>query len=183
MANKISPHAFVSPNVIMGKGNVVEAGAIILDGVIIGDNNYIGYGCVIGDNPEKIGYFNKSRGVRIGDNNRLTKLVTIDGGCDAPTQIGNDNILLSGSHIGHDCRVYDNNTFCCGVKIGGGNLIYFYCTFGLNSSTHQRTIVPSGVMLGANGFLKGELTEWGLYYGVPAKYKGVNEVGKKRWQE
>jgi len=181
--NKISPHAFVSPNVIMGKGNIIEANAIVLDGVILGDNNYIGYGCVIGDLPEKIGYFEKekNKGVRIGNNNRFTKLVTVDGGTQIKTEILNDCTFLAAAHVGHDCVISSNCILTCGVKLGGGTLVLRYCNFGLNSVTHPRTTVGMGTMLGANSFLKGCSRAWTIYAGVPAKEIGENLRGKQRW--
>src|SRR5688500_2432800 len=92
--NQISATAFVHHNVIMGTGNVIREGAIICEGVRIGNNNYIGPGCIIGDYPEKIGYFHKFGIVEIGDGNRFTKQVTIDSGTDHVTTVENNVIML-----------------------------------------------------------------------------------------
>ena len=40
---------------------------------------------------------------------------------------------------------------------------------GLHSVTHQRSTIYKGTMLGANAFAKGELEEWSIYVGTPAK--------------
>src|SRR6478736_3833406 len=105
--NIISPDARIHPNVIMGKGNRIMEGVIIRDGVQMGDNNYIGPYCIIGDPPEKVGYFDKPNRVLIGSNNRFTKQCTIDAGTDGITIIKNNVIMLKSAHLGHDARLND----------------------------------------------------------------------------
>lgn len=148
--NYISPDARVHPNVIMGKGNRIMEGAIIREGVQLGDNNYIGPYCIIGDIPEKVEYFDKPGRVVIGNNNRFTKQVTIDGSTDGLTVIKNNVIMLKNAHVGHDARVNDKVVLSCNVCIGGHTVVNQGCNFGLGAVAHQRLEIPEYSMVGMN---------------------------------
>ena len=62
--------------------NFVHPTAIIYPNVEMGDNNYIGPYCVIGAPAESRGNWGAQGKVIIGNNNRFTGLVTIDGGME-----------------------------------------------------------------------------------------------------
>lgn len=176
MGNDISDFAYVSPNVIMGDGNVVMEGAIIRDGVVMGDNNFVGAYCIIGDAPEKTEWFDKSAGVTIGNNNRFTKQVTIDSGTERKTYIGDNNLFLKNSHIGHDADISNDNVFSCNSVIGGWTRVKGNCNFGLGAVVHQRLTIPEKCMIGMGGVVtkKSDLNAGRKYAGVPVKDIGSN---------
>ncbi len=150
ITNYISPDARVHPNVIMGKGNRIMEGAIIREGVQLGDNNYIGPYCIIGDVPEKVGFWDKPGKVLIGSNNRFTKQVTIDAATDGLTIIKDNVIMLKNSHLGHDATLKDRVVLSCNVCIGGHTVVNQGCNFGLGAVAHQRLEIPEYTMVGMN---------------------------------
>lgn len=174
--NEISAYAFVHPNVIMGKGNIVMEGAIIREGVVIGNNNYIGPYCIIGDIPEKIGYWDRPAGVIICDNNRFTKQVTIDSGTEKKTLICNGVIMLKNSHVGHDAIIHDGVILSCNSIIGGHTTVGEKTNFGLGAVSHQRLNIPEGCMIGMNSTItkKTIMTPNRKFAGSPAKDIGSN---------
>jgi UDP-N-acetylglucosamine acyltransferase len=174
--NDISDFAFVSPNAILGKGNVIMEGVIIRDGVIIGDNNFIGPQCIIGDSAEKRGYFDKPGKVVIGNNNRFTKQVTIDAGTERCTEIKSNVIMLKNAHVGHDAIIGKGVTLSCNSAIGGFSEIGDGSNFGLGAVCHQRTIVPEGCMIGMNTTItkQTQLAPFKKYVGSPAREIGDN---------
>ena len=156
--------------------NYIHSTAIIGDNVILGDNNYIGAYCIIGDPAEHKKYWGKPNGkVRIGDNNIITGLVTIDAGTEEDTIIENNCFIMKHSHIGHDCWIMDNVTISCGAKIGGHSVIKEDSNIGLNAVLHQFTTIEQGCMIGASAFIKGQTEEYSKYVGVPAKRIGENK--------
>ena len=174
--NKISAFAFVSPNAILGTGNVIMEGVIIRDNVVIGDNNYFGPYCIIGEVPEKRGYFTIYGKVRIGSNNRFEKQVTVDSGSENITKIGDGVLMLKSSHIGHDCEISDNVSISCNAAIGGFTKIGKGTVIGLNATVHQRLDVPEGCMLGMSSTItkKTVLAPFRKYVGTPARDIGEN---------
>lgn len=175
--NTISAEARVHHNVRMGRGNVIMEGVIIRDGVEIGNDNYFGPYSIIGDLPEKHGYFNKIGKVSIGNNNRFTKQVTIDSSTDSTTVICNNVIILKNGHIGHDAKIGSNVIISCNVCIGGHTTVGDDCNFGLGSVVHQRLNIPPKVMIGMNTTItkKTIMFPGRKLVGSPARDIGPNE--------
>lgn len=174
--NDISDFAYVHPNVIMGDGNVVLEGAIIREGVVMGDDNVVGPYCIVGEAPEKTGWFDKPAGVSIGSNNRFTKQCTIDSGTERKTVVGNNVLMLKGAHCGHDAVINDNVVLSCNTIVGGWTEVGANSNVGLGAAIHQRLQIPEGVMIGMNSTVtkKSVLAPYRKYAGSPVKDIGSN---------
>lgn len=159
---------------------MIHPTAIIYPGVVIGKNVYIGEYCIIGSPPEWKGHEDKSKGVIIGDNVRITGLVTIDAGAGKPTEIQDGCYIMKHAHVGHDAVIGKEVTISCGAKIGGHTVVGDYCNIGLNAVLHQKVFIPMGCMIGACAFIgkKTELNPFRKYAGVPAKDIGSNESSR-----
>jgi len=159
-------------------GNIIHASAIIYDGVVLGDNIYIGPGCIIGAPPEHPDIdprnYQSNGMVVIKDGSILHGNNTVDCGMNEPTIIGENCILMKGAHVGHDVQLGQKVVLACGSLVGGHSKLSDYSYIGLNAVLHQFSVVGKGAMLGASGFSKGELEEFGMYVGVPAKKIGLN---------
>ena len=151
----IGPYAILEGAVVLGRGCVVEAHAQLIGDVVVGEDCIIGRGAVIGDLPQDIGFDPATpSGVRIGSRNRLREHITIHRGSKpgAMTAIGNDNLLMVGVHLGHDCVFGDRNIiannclFGGHVWVGSGNVV------GGMTAFHQSIRVGDSVM--AHGMSK-----------------------------
>lgn len=176
MGNFISDFAFVDPSVLMGDNNTIMEGAIIRQNVVIGNNNYIGPYCIIGEMPEKIGFWDAYKGVKIGNGNRITKQVTIDSGSERKTVIGDNVIMLKNAHAGHDVLIFDNCVISCNVLVGGWCEVGRSCNIGLGAAIHQRIHIPEGCMIGMNSTVtkRSLLNPFRKYAGSPVKDIGEN---------
>jgi len=174
--NKAHFNSHISPHARIGKNNIFYEGSIVRENVLIGDNNHIGPYCIIGDAPEKIGYFDKCGLVIIGNNNRFTKQVTIDAGTDKETFIGDFTILLKNAHVGHDAVIKNGVVLSCNSIIGGHTVVGENTNFGLGAVAHQRLNIPSGCMIGMNSTItkKTILKPGRKYAGSPARDIGDN---------
>lgn len=158
--------------------NYIHPTAIIYDNVVMGEHNYIGAYCIIGAPAEHKTNWGKTNNiVVIGNNNVFTGLVTIDGGMEDVTYIGDNNFYMKGAHQGHDAQVNDNVVISCGAKIGGHVIIDDNVNIGLNAVIHQRQYIPKGCMIGMGAVItkKLQLIPYSKYAGNPAKYIGSNE--------
>jgi UDP-N-acetylglucosamine acyltransferase len=155
---------------------IVHPTAVIGPNVSIGAGSYIGPLCVIGFPAEWKGREHEDKGVFIGENVRLTGLVTIDSGVEEKTIIYHDAYLMKGSHVGHDATISRGVILSCGAKIGGHSVIHAWCNVGLNAVIHQKVNVPEGCMIGALAFIgkKTEMKPYRKYAGVPARDIGEN---------
>lgn len=157
-------------------GNYIHPTALIAEGVKMGTGNYIGPYCVIGFPAEWKGFEQYIGNVTIGNNNRLTGLVTVDSGVEEATFIGNDNYLMKHSHLGHDAAIAIDCTVSCGAKIGGHSVVDNGANIGLNAVIHQKVIIEKGCMIGMGAVVTSKLkTEpFKTYAGNPAKLIGEN---------
>lgn len=155
--NAISPLAWIHPDVKIGKGNT------------------IGPFCMIGGPAEWKGWEMPGK-VIIGDNNRLTGLVTVDSGTAGHTMIGDGCYLMKHSHLGHDVILASGVTISCGAKIGGHTRIGKDANIGLNAVIHQNQKIEEGCMIGMGAVVTKKLkTEpYKTYAGNPAKLIGDN---------
>lgn len=162
----IHPTAFIHPTAVIGPN------------VSIGANSYIGPLCVIGFPAEWKGKEEEDQGVYIGNNVRLTGLVTVDSGVEGSTFILDGCYLMKHSHVGHDAHLQEGVILSCGSKVGGHSVIRTRCNIGLNAVIHQKVTVPEGCMIGACAFIgkKTELKPYRKYAGVPAKDIGENII-------
>jgi UDP-N-acetylglucosamine acyltransferase len=158
--------------------NEIDPTAIIYDNVKMGTGNIIGPYCIIGAPAEWKGMEDKNFGVYIGNNNRLTGLVTVDGGAESRTVISDQCYLMKAAHVGHDCEIMSCVTISCGAKIGGHCFIDSHVTIGLNASIHQKVNIPHGCIIKTNAFVGKSLKMEALkkYTGVPARLIGDNSA-------
>lgn len=162
------------------KSNYIHPTAVIHPDVVIGEGNWIGPHCIIGFPAEHKAFREsgkKGGTVIIGNNNHIEGLVTIDGGTEHDTYIGDNCWLLKHSHVGHDCIIHDGVTISCGAKVGGHTVVEDGCNLGLNCTIHQKQRIKKGCMVGMGAAVtKGLITEPNQKYaGVPAKWIGVNK--------
>jgi len=138
----------------------------------MGENNYIGPYCIIGAPAEHRARFGTTQDkVIIGDNNTFTGMVTIDGGMDRNTIIGNNNFIMKHTYIAHDVIIKDDCTICAGVSIAGHCVINDSVNLGMNATIHQRVEIPRRCMIGASAFVgkTSILRPRYKYVGVPVK--------------
>ena len=119
----IGPNCVIESEVSIGAGTVLEANVVIGPNVKIGKNNRFYANCVIGGRPqildlspdEPIG------GLAIGNGNTFREQVTIHPSIDEDkwTKVDNDNLLMIGVHIGHDCILEDKIVMSNYVQISG----------------------------------------------------------------
>ena len=132
--SEIDPRAQLAPNVIVGAFCVVGPHVSLGDGCTldshvsltghcrIGEDNRFWPGCVIGGEPQDKTYHDGDTRIEIGNGNQFREGVTVNRGADKEdgcTRIGNNNLLMSNSHVAHNCHVFDDTILVNGVLLGG----------------------------------------------------------------
>jgi UDP-N-acetylglucosamine acyltransferase len=172
--NNIHPTAIVSPKATIGDNNTIGAYTIIHDNVYIGDNNFIDSHASIGSNGEIRDCEEFNGFVRIGDNNVIKEFVTIQIGENGITEVGDNCMLMSKSHLGHDAKLHNNVTLSTGVKVGGWVEILSYANVGLNSVIHQRLKIGRFVMIGMGSVVTKNIIDFSKISGNPCRLMGMN---------
>ena len=200
--NKVYIHNFadVSPKAEIGKGVYVGSGAVIGPNVIIGPNTWIGpnviiegkvkIGCnnrifpgaCIGLEPQDLKYKGDSTDVLIGDNNTLRECVTINRATfeGEKTTIGDRNLLMAYSHLGHNCEIGNNVVIANSVQIAGHVVVEDRAVIGGCLGIHQFVHIGYLAMIGGMTRVDRDVPPYCLAEGHPGRMRGLNKVGIKR---
>jgi UDP-N-acetylglucosamine acyltransferase len=142
---QIGPHAVVEGAAEIGDRCVIQAHAVIGAHVVMGPENTIGYGAIIGGDPQDLAFKAEVVSqVRIGARNRIREYATIHRGTavGSETTIGDDCFLMVGAHLGHNVRlgnrvILANNVLLAGhiivddgVFLGGGCVFHQHMRIG-----------------------------------------------------
>lgn len=143
---EIGPNCVVDAGTSIGPGCRLDANVVIGRNITIGRNNLLYANCAIGRPPQLLGMRHDAATgtLKIGDNNIIREQVTIHPSIHPgqATRIGNDNLLMVGVHIGHDCVLEDRivisnysqiSGHCrveTGVWLSGMVAVHQFVTFG-----------------------------------------------------
>ncbi|NBV83709.1 acyl-ACP--UDP-N-acetylglucosamine O-acyltransferase [bacterium] len=179
---EIGPNVIIGEHVIVGDRTKIEANAVVEKWTRIGADNHIHFGCVIGSDPQDAKYKGERTWVGIGDRNIIREYVTINRatGKNETTEIGSDNLILTSSHIAHNCRIGNFVTVVNQVNIAGHCDIADRAIIGGMTGIHQFTRIGEGAMIGAYTRLPRDVPPFMLCEGNPAIIRNLNLVGLRR---
>ncbi len=155
---QIGPFSIVGPDVTIGEKTIVQSHVVIEGEVAIGRGNFIGHGAIIGVPPQDVSFSpeRKTR-VEIGDDNIIREYCTIHRGSadGSATTIGDKNFLMSGAHIGHNCRLGNNVVIANNCLLAGYVRVDDGAFLGGGSTFHQFMHIGRLVMVqGSSAFGK-----------------------------
>ena len=181
----VGPNCVIADNVSIGAGSELEANIVIDKNVKIGQNNHFFANCVIGSRPQLLHLKPEIEigGLVIGDGNSFHEQVTVHPSIypGESTQIGNENFLMVGVHIGHDCILEDKIVLSNYVQIGGHCKIETGAWLSGLAASHQFvTIGKWCYVAGLAGIIR-DIPPFLMISGhYPQRVRGVNERGINR---
>jgi len=146
----IGPYAIVEGPVRIGPGCVIEGHACLSGPLTMGSHNFVGHGAVLGKSPQHKGYLGEPTRLRIGDKNVFREHVTVHRGTvqgGGETWIGDGNMFMIGSHLGHDARVGNGCTLVNGALVAGHVTLHDGCLLSGHSAVQQRVRIGRLAML------------------------------------
>ena len=178
----ISHGAIIGPNVTIGKGTEIGSNAVIKGKTQIGKNNKVFPNVFIGLDPQDLKYKGASTEVIIGDNNTLRECVTINKATDEgeKTIIGNNNLLMAYTHIGHNCELGNNIVLSNSVQVAGHVKIQDKAIIGGCLGVHQFVHIGYLAMIGGMTRVDRDVPPFCLAEGHPGRLRGLNRIGIKR---
>ena len=149
----IQPYAVIGPDVTIGARSIIQSHVVIESAVTIGTGNFIGHGAIIGTAPQDLSFSpeRKTR-VEIGNDNVVREYCTIHRGSaeGSMTQIGSNNFLMAGAHVGHNSQIGNqviiaNNCLLGGnVRVDDGAFLGGACVFHQNIHVGRLVIAQGG---------------------------------------
>ena len=189
----ISDDAQIGQNVTIGANAVIGENVKIGDNVIIMPNAYLEH-CEIGDGtlispfasigtaPQDLGYKGQPTKSIIGKNCIIKEYATVNRAAtegDA-TIVGNKCMLMTSTHVAHNCVLEDEVIMANLATIGGHCHVGFGAFIGGMSVFHQN--VRIGEMCIVSGFsaARMDVLPYCKGEGRPPIPRGINSIGLKR---
>jgi UDP-N-acetylglucosamine acyltransferase len=181
---QIGAYAVVGENVELGDGCILHEHAVVQGPSKIGRNNVFHPFCSVGGDPQDLGFHGERTELIVGDENTFREYVTVSRGTakgGAITTIGNRNLFLASSHVGHDCRVGDNTLFVNGATLAGHVTVEDFATIGFSSPVHQFCRVGRYSYIGASTVITQDVPPFSLIVTERETTSfGVNKIGLER---
>jgi len=178
----VSQGAIVGPDVTIGKGTEIGPNAVISGRTQIGINNKVFPSVFIGLDPQDLKYKGAHTEVIIGDNNTFRECVTINKATDEgeKTIIGNNNLLMAYSHIGHNCELGNGIVISNSVQVAGHVKVEDKAIIGGCLGIHQFVHIGYLAMIGGMTRVDRDVPPFCLAEGHPGRLRGWNRIGIKR---
>lgn len=179
---EIGPHALVEGAVRLGAGTRVRANAVVMAGTTLGPRCDVFPGAVVGA-PSQGRHAKGEAGLLIcGAENVFRESVTINAGSPGSvTRIGERNLFMACSHVGHDCTIGNDVTIANGALVAGHVVIEDKAILAGNSGVQQFCRVGTLAMVGGNSAIPKDLPPFLIAVGHhPTFVLGPNVVGLRR---
>ena len=178
----ISQGAFIGPNVSIGERTEIGPNSFITGRTQIGKNNKVFPNVFIGLDPQDLKYKGASTEVVIGDNNTFRECVTINKATDEgeKTIIGNNNLLMAYTHLGHNCELGNRIVLSNSVQVAGHVKIEDKAIIGGCLGIHQFVHIGYLAMIGGMTRVDRDVPPFCLAEGHPGRLRGLNRIGIKR---
>ncbi len=178
----IASGAIIGPKVVIDSGTQIGPNAVIEGKTKIGKNNKVFPNVFIGLEPQDLKYKGASTEVIIGDNNTFRECVTINKATDEgeKTIIGNNNLLMAYTHIGHNCEIGNGIVLSNSVQVAGHVKVEDNAIIGGCLGIHQFVHVGYLAMIGGMTRVDRDVPPFCLAEGHPGRLRGLNRVGIKR---
>ncbi|GAB4267156.1 MAG: acyl-ACP--UDP-N-acetylglucosamine O-acyltransferase [Pararhodobacter sp.] len=180
---RIGPFCTVGPEVTLGRGVVLKSHVVVTGWTEVGDETVIFPFAVVGEVPQDLKYRGERTRLVIGKRNRIREGATLNTGTEGGggiTRIGDDCLLMTGAHIGHDAQLGDRVILANQVAIAGHCILGNDVIVGGLSGIHQWVRIGNGAIIGAVTMVTNDVIPHGLVQAPRGELEGLNLVGLKR---
>lgn len=179
----VGPFAVIGPEVTLAAGVVVKSHAVIAGWTDIGpDTEIFPFACV-GEVPQDLKYKGERTRLIVGARCKIREGATVNTGTaggGGVTRVGDDCLLMTGAHVGHDATLGNRVILANQVAIAGHCVIGDDVIIGGLSGIHQWVRIGQGAIIGAVTMVTNDVLPHGLVQGPRGVLDGLNLVGLKR---
>lgn len=180
---EVGPYAIIGPKVTIGAGTRVGPHAVIEGRTTLGARNRIFQFASVGAAPQDLKYAGEDTELILGDENIVREFATLNIGTvggGGVTRIGNRNLFMNYSHVGHDCIVGNGNIFANSSALAGHVEIADFVILGGLSAVHQFTRLGKHAFIAGGAMVTMDVPPYCTAQGDRAELVGLNIVGLGR---
>ena len=133
--------------------------------------------------PQDLKFGNEESRLKIGKNNTIREHVTIHLGTKTgrmETSIGDNCLLMVGSHVAHDCIIGNNVILANNATLAGHVEVGDFVIMGGLSAARQFVKIGEHAMIGGMSGIENDVIPFAMAANERANLIGLNLVGLKR---
>lgn len=179
----VGPFCFVGPEVVLHAGVHVKSHAVVTGVTEVGPETVIFPFATVGEIPQDLKFKGEKTRLIVGARCRIREGATLNTGTEGGggvTRVGDDCLLMTGAHVGHDAVLGNRVILANQVAIAGHCVIGDDVIVGGLSGIHQFVRVGHGAIIGAVTMVTNDVLPYGLVQGPRGILDGLNLVGLKR---
>ena len=180
---QVGPYAVLGPQVRIGRDSRIGPHCVVEGRTTIGCENTIFQFASVGAIPQDKKYQGEDSSLTIGDRNTIREFVTLNIGTTGGgmvTRIGNDNLFMVYSHVGHDCQIGNGVILANCATLAGHVILENYVGVGGLAAIHQFTRIGESAYLGGGAMVSLDVPPYCVAQGDRARLFGLNLIGLKR---
>jgi len=179
----IGPYSYIGAHVKMGANNILHSNVVIDGHTTLGDDNEIFPFAVLGKISQDL-KFDKSWITYsvIGSHNVIREYVTVNAASieGETTRVGDHCLLLSYSHIAHDCILGDHVIVSCDSKLAGHVTMEDHAILNAKSGVVQFVRIGKHAFVGGFNKVAKDILPFCIADGSPSVIRAVNKIGLER---
>ncbi|MCK5145845.1 acyl-ACP--UDP-N-acetylglucosamine O-acyltransferase [bacterium] len=179
----IGPYCHIGSDVHLGDDNKLHSHVVIDGNTHIGNNNeFYPFSC-IGMISQDLKYQKHwTCYTKIGNSNTFREYATVNAASieNESTIIGNDNLLLSYSHVAHDCVLGNKIIISADSKLAGHVQMEDHSILNAKSGVVQFVRIGQYAFVGGFNKVVKDILPFCIADGSPSVIRAVNKVGLER---
>ncbi len=178
----VGPYCVIGPEVTIGDGSLLVSHVSIQGITEIGAGAKIQPFASLGSPPQSVHYKGEASRLVIGKNCDIREGVTMNTGTAGgrmETRVGDNCMLMTAAHVGHDCIVGNSVIFANNATLGGHAEIGDFTFIGGLGAVHQNTRVGEQAILGGCAGIRHDVIPFGAT-DAEGNLGGLNLIGLKR---
>ncbi len=179
----VGAYSVIGPEVVLGAGCRIGHHVVLEGQVRVGERSRIGHGSVLGPTPQDLKYREGTpSGVKIGADTVIREHVTIHRATREHgwTEVGQHCLIMSSSHIAHDCRIGNDVIIINYAGLTGHVQVDDRATVGGLSGIHPFARIGTYAYIGGCSKVLQDVPPFVIVDGAPATARSANVIGLRR---
>ena len=178
----VGPFCVIEDDVEIGAGTRLDSHVVIKRYTTLGEDNHVYPGVVLGNDPEDRNFTGERSYLKIGHRNVFRENSSASRGTppESVTVIGDDNYIMIGTHIAHNCRIGNNIVVCNNCSLAGYVEVGDGAFLSAGVLVHQFSKIGRLAMISGNTRVNLDVPPFLLASDYSVTAHGLNLVGLRR---